>query len=503
MSTKGCKSLKTQIIISIHKSDFRLCKEILMAAVSLRCFLWSQKYQQLPIYTIKDERKEQRALGSQNNTIHFVTEFILLGFSNQGEMQAFFFSSILIVYLLTLLGNGAIVCAVKWDRRLHTPMYIFLGNFAFLEIWTVVCTGLCPCSFHRTSLLYLQLNDYLRALPLHLGILHSSTQSCASCSFWCSLVIMNKSQASTVTYFVLLGFPGPWKIQISLFSLILLVYMITLTGNMAIICAVKWNHKLHTPMYMFLANFSFLEIWYVTCTVPNMLVNFLSKTKIMSFSGCFTQFYFFFSLGTTECFFLCAMAYDRYLAICYPLHYPSVMTRQFCSGLVSLCWVIGFFGYLIPIFFISQLSFCGPNIIDHFLCDVDPLMALSCTPTAIIKHVFYSISTLIIVLTGLYILGSYTLVLRAVLRVPSSDGRQKAFSTCGSHLLVVSLFYGTIMVMYVIPSSSNSVAMQKIITLIYSVVTPALNPFIYSLRNKDMKYALHHVFCGKRIMQNS
>lgn len=133
------------------------------------------------------------------------------------------------------------------------------------------------------------------------------------------LLLMNQSQASTVTYFVLLGFPGPWKIQITLFSLILLVYMITLTGNMAIICAVRWNHQLHTPMYMFLANFSFLEIWYVNCTVPNMLVNFLSKTKIVSFSGCFTQFYFFFSLGTTECFFLCAMAYNRYLAICCPL----------------------------------------------------------------------------------------------------------------------------------------------------------------------------------------
>ncbi|XP_005087541.1 LOW QUALITY PROTEIN: olfactory receptor 11H7-like [Mesocricetus auratus] len=314
---------------------------------------------------------------------------------------------------------------------------------------------------------------------------------------------MNKTQVSTVTYFVLLGFPGPWKIQITLFSLILLVYSMTLTGNMAIICAVRWNHQLHTPMYMFLANFSFLEIWYVTCTVPNMLVHFLSESKIISFPGCFTQFYFFFSLGITECFFLCAMAYNRYLAICFPLHYPSIMTRQFCVTLVSLCWIIGFSGHLIPIFFISQLSFCGPNIIDHFLCDVDPLMALSCTPTATIRRVFYSGSTLIIVLTSLYILGSYTLVLRAVLRVPSSEGRQKAFSTCGSHLLVVSLFYGTIMVMYVIPTSGNSAAMHKIITLIYSVVTPALNPFIYSLRNKDMKYALQHVFFGKRIRGNS
>ncbi|XP_004644093.1 olfactory receptor 11H7-like [Octodon degus] len=314
---------------------------------------------------------------------------------------------------------------------------------------------------------------------------------------------MNKSGISTVTHFVLLGFPGPWKIQVILFSVILLVYTLTLTGNMAIICAVRWDHRLHTPMYMLLANFSFLEIWYVTCTVPNMLGNFLSKTKTISYAGCFTQFYFFFSLGTTECFCLSLMAYDRYLAICHPLHYPSIMTGQLCGLLVCLCWLIGFLGHSIPIFFISQLPFCGPNIIDHFLCDVDPLMALSCAPAPIIENVFYSVRSLIIIITILYILGSYSLVLRAVFQVPSSAGQWKAFSTCGSHLVVVSLFYGCIMVMYVSPTSGNSVAVHKVITLMYSVVTPALNPFIYSLRNKDMKFALHHVFCRMENFQTS
>ncbi|XP_028360100.1 olfactory receptor 11H7-like [Phyllostomus discolor] len=314
---------------------------------------------------------------------------------------------------------------------------------------------------------------------------------------------MNKSGVPTVTQFVLLGFPGPWKMQIILFSMILFIYILTLTGNMTIICAVKWDSRLHTPMYMLLANFSFLEIWYVTCTVPNMLVNFFSKTKTISFSFCFIQFYFFFSLGTTECFFLCVMAYDRYLAICHPLHYSSIMTGQLCAILVSLCWLIGFLGYPIPIFLISQLPFCGPNIIDHFLCDVDPLMSLSCAPAPIIGHIFHTMSSIIIILTMLYILGSYILVLRAVLQVPSSAGQQKAFSTCGSHLVVVSLFYGTIMVMYVSPSSGNSVAVHKIITLIYSIVTPVLNPLIYSLRNRDMKFALRQVLCGMRITQTS
>lgn len=301
----------------------------------------------------------------------------------------------------------------------------------------------------------------------------------------------------------MLGFPGPWKMQTILFFIIFLIYILTVTGNMAIICAVRWDHRLHTPMYMLLANFSFLEIWYVTCTVPNMLVSFLSKTKTISFSGCFTQFYFFFSLGTTECFFLCVMAYDRYLAICRPLHYPTVMTGRICGVLVSLCWFVGFLGHSVSIFFISQLPFCGPNIIDHFLCDVEPLMALSCSPAPIIERAFHTVSSLIIILTALYILGSYALVLRAVLRVPSAAGRRKAFSTCGSHLVVVSLFYGTIMVMYVSPTSSNSVSMHKIITLIYAVLTPVLNPFIYSLRNKDMKCALQHVFFRMRASQTS
>uniref|UniRef100_A0A286XUU5 Olfactory receptor n=1 Tax=Cavia porcellus TaxID=10141 RepID=A0A286XUU5_CAVPO len=274
---------------------------------------------------------------------------------------------------------------------------------------------------------------------------------------------MNKSGISTII----------------LFSIILFVYTLTLTGNMAIICAVRRDRRLHIPMYVLLANFSFLEIWYVTCTVPNMLGNFLSQTKTISF---------------TESIFLSVMAYDRYLAICHPLHYPSIMTSQLCSILVCLCWLVGFLGYTIPIFFISQLPFCGPNIIDHFLCDVDPLMALSCAPAPIIKNVFYSLSSAFIIITSLFILGSYVLVLRAVLQVPSSAGRQKAFSTCGSHLVVVSLFYGSIMVMYISPTSGNSVAMHKIITLMYSVVTPALNPFIYSLRNKDMKFALCHIF---------
>ncbi|XP_014636494.1 PREDICTED: olfactory receptor 11H6-like [Ceratotherium simum simum] len=304
-----------------------------------------------------------------------------------------------------------------------------------------------------------------------------------------------------VTEFVLLGFPGQRKMQNFFFSLILVVCLLTLLGNGAIVCAVKWDRQLHTPTYIFLGNFAFLEIWYVSSTVPNMLVNILSDTKTICFTGCFLQFYFFFSLGTTEGFFLSVMAYDRYLAICRPLHYPSIMTGKFCVIMVCVCSVSGFLYYPIPIIRISQLPFCGSNIIDHFVCDPGPLFALACIPAPSTELICYTFNSVIIFGPFLSILGSYTLVLRAVLCVLSGTGQTKAFSTCRSHLMVVSLFYGTLMVMHVSPTSGNPARMQKTVTLVYSAVTPLLNPVVYSLQNKDMKDALKKVL-GLRINQN-
>ncbi|XP_039699749.1 olfactory receptor 11G2-like [Pteropus medius] len=298
------------------------------------------------------------------------------------------------------------------------------------------------------------------------------------------------NNSSTITGFILLGFPYPRKWQVLLFVLFSAVYLLTLMGNGSIICAVHWDRRLHTPMYILLANFSFLEIWYVTSTVPNMLANFLSDTKVISFSGCFLQFYFFFSFGSTESIFLAIMAFDRYLAICRPLHYPTVMTSRICTHLVVSCWVLGFLWYLIPIVIISQMSFCGSRIIDHFLCDTGPLLALICKKAPVIELAFSTLILLPLIILFLFIMGSYALVLRAVLKVPSAAGRRKAFSTCGAHLSVVSLFYGSVMVMYGIPKTEHEAEMQKTVTLFYSVVTPLLNPVIYSLRNKDMKKAL-------------
>ncbi|XP_074182804.1 olfactory receptor 11G2 isoform X2 [Rhinolophus sinicus] len=300
---------------------------------------------------------------------------------------------------------------------------------------------------------------------------------------------MNR-QVSTITGFILLGFPGPRERQVLLFVLFSVVYLLTLMGNGTIICAVRWDQRLHTPMYILLANFSFLEICYVTSTVPNMLANFLSDTKVISFSGCFLQFYFFFSLGSTECFFLTIMAFDRYLAICRPLHYPTLMTGHLCNNLVISCWVLGFLWFPVPIIIISQMSFCGSRIVDHFLCDPGPLLALTCSRVPLMELYWTIISSMLLFIPFLCIMVSYALVLRAVLRVPSAAGRKKAFSTCGSHLAVVSLFYGSVMVMYLSPTSEHEAGMQKLVTLFYSVGTPFINPVIYSLRNKDMKHAL-------------
>ncbi|KAM9645859.1 olfactory receptor 11G2-like [Trichechus inunguis] len=298
------------------------------------------------------------------------------------------------------------------------------------------------------------------------------------------------NNSNTITGFILLGFPCTREGQILFFVLFSIVYLLTLMGNGSIICAVCWDQRLHTLMYILPANFSFLEIWYVTTTVPNMLADFLSETKVISFSGCFLQFYFFFSLGSTECFFLAVMAFDRYFAICQPLHYPTVMTGRLCTSVVVSCWVLGFLWFLIPIIIISQMSFCGSGIIDHFLCDPGPLLALTCTRAPAIELTSSTLSSLLLFIPFLFIMGSYMLVLRAVLRVPSAAGQRKAFSACGSHLVVVSLFYGSVMVMYVSPTSEPEAGMQKIVTLFYSVVTPLINPVIYRLRNKDMKHAM-------------
>ncbi|XP_007521769.1 olfactory receptor 11H2-like [Erinaceus europaeus] len=307
---------------------------------------------------------------------------------------------------------------------------------------------------------------------------------------------MNTSnrETTTVTHFILLGFSSSPEMQLLYFGLFSTTYTLTLTGNALIACAVLLDRRLHIPMYILLGNFSLLEMCYVTTTIPNMLANLLSTSKSISFLSCFAQFYFFFSFGYDEGFFLCAMAFDRYLAICHPLHYPHIMTKQLYTSLVILGWLFGFTLYLAPVVLISRLPYCGPNIINHFMCDPVPLMMLSCSEDTITQFLYSTLNVIFMIGTLIFILCSYALVIRAVLKMPSTASKHKAFSTCASHLAVVTLFYSPIIMMYVSPGSGHPEKMQKIITLFYSVITPLCNPLIYSLRNKEMKAALRKIF---------
>ncbi|XP_076705453.2 olfactory receptor 11H12-like [Callospermophilus lateralis] len=310
---------------------------------------------------------------------------------------------------------------------------------------------------------------------------------------------LETNNSGSVGEFILLGFPCCWEIRIFLFIIFSLVYLLTLIGNTSIICAVWSSWKLHTPMYILLANFSFLEICYVSSDVPQMLANLISQTKSISYAGCLLQFYFF-SMSAAEGLFLSVMSFDRFLAIYIPLHYPTIMSNHLCVRLVIFCWLGGFLWLLTPVILISQVPFCGSNTIDHFLCDLAPLLALSCAPVSGITLTFGVISSLIIFLTFLYILGTYFCVLSTVLHMPSDLGRHKAFSTCASHLSVVSLFYGSVMVMYVSPGSGCYHGMQKFVTLFYALATLFFNPIIYNFRNKDIKEALKNLILGTRIL---
>ncbi|XP_006877228.1 PREDICTED: olfactory receptor 11G2-like [Chrysochloris asiatica] len=313
----------------------------------------------------------------------------------------------------------------------------------------------------------------------------------------------SRDTTSSVSHFILLGFPSSPEMQLVYFGLFSVTYTLTLMGNSAIVCAVQGDPRLHTPMYILLGNFSFLEICYVTTTVPNMLANFLSTSKSISFVSCFAQFYFFFSFGCDEGFYLCIMAFDRYLAICHPLHYPRIMTKELYTGLIIFGWSCGFILSLAPVFLITQLPYCGPNIINHFMCDPVPLMMLSCSEDKTKQLIYSTFNAIFMIGTFLFILCSYALVILAVLRIPSAASKHKAFSTCASHLAVVVLFFGSIMVMYVSPGSGHPVEVQKIVTLFYSVITPLCNPLVYSLRNKEMKAALRKVFGIEKIIHKT
>ncbi|KAM4707062.1 olfactory receptor 6M1-like [Discoglossus pictus] len=293
-----------------------------------------------------------------------------------------------------------------------------------------------------------------------------------------------------VTEFIILGFSTTGELQVFLFVVFLVMYVLTFTQHVVIIMVIHFDYHLHTPMYFYLINLSFVEIGYVTVTVPKMLANFLSTTKTISINSCFSQLYFFFFLGTTECFLLTIMAYDRYLAICNPLHYTSIMDKITCIKFAGSCWTAGFLGPLLPTIFIFRLPFCKSNVINHFFCDSSPLLNLACQNIDAIEVINFVLGSLILLTSFLMTMTSYVHIISTILKIPTVAGRHKTFSTCASHLIIVIIFYGTTIFTYVRPRAHNALDFNKIVSLIYSVITPMINPMIYSLRNNDMKRAL-------------
>ncbi|KAM9720837.1 olfactory receptor 1L6-like [Dama dama] len=299
-----------------------------------------------------------------------------------------------------------------------------------------------------------------------------------------------RGNQSHITEFLLLGLTSDLKQQVWLFASFLAMYLVNVGGNSVIIAAIQGDVHLHTPMYFFLSNLSLVDICFTSVIVPQMLVNMLTQRKAILFAQCLAQMYFFVAFGITDSFLLAAMALDRYVAICHPLHYTTTMNPRRCLQLVTASWLVSHLHSLTHTVLMARLSFCGPNIIHHFFCDVQPLLMLSCSDTSVNELLAFTEGSFVIMSPFIFIIVSYVYITRAVLRVPSGRGRYKVFSTCGSHLTVVALFYGTIISVYIRPSSTYSVMKDRVITVIYTVVIPMLNPFIYSLRNKDMKQAL-------------
>lgn len=298
--------------------------------------------------------------------------------------------------------------------------------------------------------------------------------------------------SSSVTTFILLGFADLPELQALLFVTFLGIYLVTLAWNLALILLIRSDIRLHTPMYFFLSNLSFIDICYSSAVAPKMLIGFFQEQKTISFLGCAVQFFFFVGLGLTECFLLTAMAYDRYAAISKPLLYTAIMSQGLCTRMVVGAYIGGFLSSLIQASSIFRLQFCGPNIINHFFCDLPPILALSCSDTFLSQLVNF----LVVVTAGgtsfLILLLSYSYIVAAVLKIRSAEGRRKAFNTCASHLMVVTLMFGSALFMYLRPSSSYSLSRDKMVSVFYSLVIPMLNPLIYSLRNKEIK-----MLCGR------
>nr|XP_012296624.1 olfactory receptor 8H2 [Aotus nancymaae] len=304
--------------------------------------------------------------------------------------------------------------------------------------------------------------------------------------------MMSRRNNTNVPDFILMGLTDSEEIQLALFIVFLLIYLITLLGNVGMILIIRLDLQLHTPMYFFLTHLSFIDLIYSTVITPKTLANLLTFNYI-SFRGCFTQMFFFVFLGTAECYLLSSMAYDRYVAICCPLHYPVIMSKRLCHTLITGPYMIGFIDSFVNVVCMSRLHFCKSNVIHHFFCDTSPILSLSCTDTYNTEILIFIIAGSTLMASLITISASYVFILSAILKINSTSGKQKAFSTCASHLLGVTIFYGTLIFTYLKPRKSYSLGRDQAASVFYTIVIPMLNPLIYSLRNKEVKNAFIRV----------
>ncbi|XP_070239235.1 olfactory receptor 5B12-like [Bos mutus] len=299
-----------------------------------------------------------------------------------------------------------------------------------------------------------------------------------------------KENSTVVTEFILVGITDDPQLQIPFFLVFTLIYLLTLVGNLGVIMLILLNSRLHTPMYFFLSNLALVDFGYSTAVTPKVMAGFLTGDKVISYNACVAQLFFFGGFLSVETFLLALMAYDRHAAVCKPLHYTNIMTPRVCAWIVIESYVFGFLEVSVHTWNIFSLSFCRSNVIDHFFCDATPLLALSCSESNRSEMVLFLLVGFNVLFSNLVILVSYLFIFVTILRVHSSEGHQKAFSTCAYHLTSVSIFYGTGAFMYLQPGSRHSTSTDKVASVFYAIVIPMLNPLIYSLRNKEIKRAL-------------
>ncbi|XP_007518343.1 olfactory receptor 6C76 [Erinaceus europaeus] len=298
---------------------------------------------------------------------------------------------------------------------------------------------------------------------------------------------------TSVKEFILLGLTDNPELQLLIFSFLFLTYLLSVAGNLIIIILTLLDSHLKTPMYFFLRNFSLLEISFTSVCNPRFMVNILTGDKSISYNACVAQLFFFILLGATEFFLLASMSYDRYVAICKPLHYTTIMSNKICYQLVISSWVAGFLVIFPPLIMGLDLDFCDSNLVDHFTCDSAPLLQISCTDTSTLELMSFALAVFTLLSTLTLVILSYSYILRTILRIPSAQQRKKAFSTCSSHMIVVSISYGSCIFMYVKTSAKEGVALTKGVAMLNTSVAPMLNPFIYTLRNQQVKQAFKDI----------